>query len=150
MEFLEPLRGQVTTKMNVELSSSFAKEKVIRALKQMHPTKNQGPDGMPPPLFYQKHWGTIGEAIMTAVLIVLNTGQFPLDSIILSLRLYLKRVQCLVWRFLGQLNFCNIIYNLISKVITNRLKLILPHIISESQSAFVPGRQITDNILIAY
>lgn len=43
----------------------------------------------------------------------------------------------------------NVLYNLVSIVITHRLKPLMNFIISSNQNAFIPGRIITNNILLA-
>jgi hypothetical protein len=51
-------------------------------------------------------------------------------------------------------DFCPIslvsgIYKIIAKILANRLKMVLEKILSNSQNAFIRGRQILDLILIA-
>jgi mannosylglycoprotein endo-beta-mannosidase len=47
------------------------------------------------------------------------------------------------------ISLCNVIYKIITKVIANRLKPILPTIISKEKSGYVEGRQIMDSVILA-
>lgn len=48
------------------------------------------------------------------------------------------------------IGLCNIVYKLIAKDLSNRLQLVLPHLIHSSQYAFVSGRLITDNVIVTF
>lgn len=51
---------------------------------------------------------------------------------------------------LSPVSLCNVLMRILSKVTTNRLKPCLKCIVSENQSAFIEGRLLTDNVLIAF
>ena len=46
------------------------------------------------------------------------------------------------------IGLCNVAYKITTEVIVNRLKPNLPGLISNTQASFVPGQEITDNIVI--
>ena len=146
---LDGIQPCVTREMNQALTCQFIENEVISAMKQMAPLKARGPDGMAP-IFYQSYWHVVGKDISAAVLYCLHSGTLlpSLNHTYVTLIPKTKSPERVTeYR---PISLCNVIYKLISKVLANHLKKILPHVISKSQSAFVPGRLITDNILIAF
>lgn len=44
---------------------------------------------------------------------------------------------------------CNLLYKVISKILANRLKAVLPDAIELNQSAFIKGRLLLENVILA-
>jgi len=102
------------------------------------------------PFFFQKIWSDIGDEVVQAVLSCLNSGKLTLglNHTFISLIPKVKTPEY-VTEF-HPIALCNILYKLVSKVLANKLRKVLPHIISRSQSAFQSNKAISDNILVAF
>ncbi|KAL0456414.1 UNVERIFIED_CONTAM: LINE-1 retrotransposable element O protein [Sesamum latifolium] len=143
------LEQRVTPAMNKALNQPFTSEEIMCALKQMHPLKSPGPDGMSP-IFYQKYWSIVGPEVSSLLLSFLNNEWY--DSLLNFTNIVLipKCPNPSDMSHFRPISLCNVIYKLASKVLANRIKPFLGSLISDSQSAFVPGRLIMDNVILAY
>jgi hypothetical protein len=133
---------------NMNLTAPFTFDEFRDAIFSMKPDKCPGPDGFNPG-FYQHFWNLCGQEIFKDCCSWLTTGIFPSTLNMTHIALIPKgdvQTSMKDWRPIA---LCNVIYKLVAKVLANRLKKVLNKCISDNQSAFVPGRSILDNALVA-
>ncbi|KAF5454971.1 hypothetical protein F2P56_024596 [Juglans regia] len=148
-ECLQHVVPRVTSEMNEKLRRTFSRLEIEEAIKSMAPLKSPGSDVFGA-CFYQNHWATIGDKVCLTVLDLLN-GKIPFNSINYTFIALIPKTKDpkLVTEY-RSISLCNVIYKMVSKVIANRLKEVLSVTISTNQSVFIPGRIITDNVMVAY
>ena len=130
-ELLAAIQRKVTPVMNQQLTREYSEQEVKVTLKQMYPLKAPGPDGMPP-LFFQHFWPTCGDVVSKTVLDFLNQGISPPNFNETHIVLIPKIKEPKWVTDYRPISLCNVTYKIVSKVIANRMKKILPSIISET------------------
>ena len=147
-EFLSEVTPCITPQMNQRLMRIATEEEVREALFMMHPEKAPGPDGMTA-LFFQHSWHIIKGDLVEMVNDFLVSGELDSRLNITNICMIPKTERPIRMTELRPISLCNVGYKIISKVLCQRLKSLLPSLVSETQSAFMAGRLISDNILIA-
>jgi hypothetical protein len=146
---LEGFPRQVTDLMNEQLLKVPTAEEFGSALAQMAPLKAPGPDGFPA-CFFIDNWALVGTEVCKASFAFFNSCILDESVNFTHIALVPKKPNATKVTDFRPISLCNVGYKIISKVLANRLKIILPKIISHNQSAFIPGRLISDNVLAAY
>ena len=148
-EILVQIPRVVTIEMSNDLLAEFKADEVETALKKMAPLKSPRSDGMPP-IFYQHYWSLVGSNVVDNILYFLNLGNLP-PSLCHSFITLIPKVNNP--EYISQYRpicLSNVLYRIFSKMLANRLKKDLPHLVSEQQSAFVKDKLISDNIMVAF
>ncbi|WCJ40291.1 DNAse I-like superfamily protein [Euphorbia peplus] len=123
-------------------------DEIRNALFQMHPWKAPGIDGFQAGV-YQKNWAIMKNSLCALVKKAFREGSFDTELNKTLLVLIPKKPMPETFSDLRPISLCNVAYKVITKIIANRLKPLMPQLVLPQQTSFVAGRNITDNIIIA-
>lgn len=115
----------------------------------MHPDKSPGPDGLNPG-FFQSFWTMVGTDVTWFCQEFWATGVLS-EGVNEALVILIPKVKIpQTMSDIRPIFLCNVLVSILSKVLANRLKSRLASIVSDKQSAFIEGRLLSNNAMIAY
>ncbi|XP_024004020.1 uncharacterized protein LOC112081493 [Eutrema salsugineum] len=130
------------------LQAPVSAEDVKREVFSLPRNKTPGPDGFTGE-FYRCTWDIIGEDLTKAVREFFESGKLLKQWNCTAISLIPKRVGADKLVDFRPISLCNVVYKVISKILARRLQAITPGMVSNSQSAFVKGRLLVENVLLA-
>ncbi|XP_043698525.1 uncharacterized protein LOC122649220 [Telopea speciosissima] len=146
---LESIQPQVTQEMNLALCAIPTLQEVQAALDNMAPLKAPGPDGLPP-AFFQKFWDFTHSDVYDFVRNFFISVSLRWDCNETFLCLVPKCTNPETADQYKPISLCAVAVKIISRIMANRLKDALEILMSPVQSAFIPGRSISDYIFVAH
>ncbi|KAG7585341.1 Reverse transcriptase domain [Arabidopsis thaliana x Arabidopsis arenosa] len=142
------LNFECSADQRVSLDAMFTKEEIKDAFFSLPRNKSSGPDGYSAE-FFISCWSVVGVEVTAAVSEFFSSGKLLKQWNSTCLVLIPKIQNASKVSDFRPISCLNTIYKVISKLLAFRLKSILPSVVSHSQSAFMPGRLLSENVLLA-
>lgn len=145
----EALQPCISEETNLKLITLPSPEEIKHACFSIHADKALGPDGFSAS-FFQSNWETVAPHVILEVQSFFSSDILPRIINNTHIRLIPKIQSPRKVAEYRPIALCTVFYKIISKIITLRLQPVLHNIVAENQSAFVPQRAISDNVLITH
>ena len=140
---------QVSPEENDILVADFTESEVREAIFQMENNKAPGPDGFPAE-FYQVFWGVIKDDLLS---LFYEFHKEALDLFSLNfgiISLIPKTQNATTIQQYRPICVLNVSFKIFTKVGTNRLNKVAKTVVSPTQTAFMPGRNIMEGVVILH
>jgi len=140
----------LTQQQSKDIEGVITMEELTNALKRMKNGKSPGPGGFTVE-FYKAFWPELSTFLLRSINTSFKNGSLydsqKLGSIILIPKGNKPRHSIRNWR---PISLLNVSYKFASAVIAYQVKNVLPFLINEDQTGFVPGRYIGENVRLVY
>ncbi|XP_043717559.1 uncharacterized protein LOC122665471 [Telopea speciosissima] len=143
------LSGAISEIQILELEREISREEIKGVVFAMKDSKAPGPDGFGA-RFYKTTWEIIKEDLIKAINWFFENFLMPYSVNATFISLIPKSGDVSSFAGYRPIALCNLLYKIISKIISNRLQKVIGEVISFNQSAFIKGRSIVDNILVCH
>ncbi|XP_028099519.1 uncharacterized protein LOC114299048 [Camellia sinensis] len=142
------VKNRVSSCQSEMLSSEVTDKEIYDIFWSLKSNKVPGPDGYSAS-FFKKSWEVVGKEVTEAIRSFFRSGELLQELNSTTIALIPKIPNAKKVGDFRPISCCNTVYKCISKIIANRIKVVLPDLVDPVQSAFVQGRRISDNIFLS-
>lgn len=99
---------------------------------------------------FKHYWEEIGTEIIEAVLEFFASGKLLRSINCTTVTLVPKVASPTYVKEYRSIACCTTLYKVIAKILTEKLKIVVDYVVGPAQSAFIEGRNILDNVILAH
>ncbi|KAJ9536728.1 hypothetical protein OSB04_un000113 [Centaurea solstitialis] len=141
--------NQLSPSIALDMIRPITDEEIRLAMFGIGNDKAPGSDGFSSK-FFKATWGIVGSDISVAIHNFFYRGHILKELNHTLLCMLPKKPNASSVVDFRPIACCTVLYKCISKIVVERIKPVLSSLVGNYQSAFIPGRRITDNILMAH
>ena len=141
---LQNIKLRVSPQQKADLELPISLDELEKAVLKLQKNKTPGPDGIPSE-FYQAYWSHFGRLYLDFVNAIKFSGLPKERNTSITTLFYKNKGDISLLAYYRPIALMNVDVKILTKLLSMRLKFVLPSIIHESQTA-VYGRQIGNSV----